>query len=61
MERSENENTLIQNLGDPAKAVLRGKFIASDTSLSQETRKISNNLTLYLKGSRKRTTKGKKS
>ena len=28
LESNENENTVIQNLWDPAKAVLRGKFIA---------------------------------
>ena len=33
-------NTIIQNLWDTAKAVLRGKFIV--TSLLKETRKISN-------------------
>ena len=39
---------MIQNLWNAAKAVLRGKY--SNTILSQETRKISNNnLTLHLK------------
>ena len=28
LETNDNENTTIQNLGDAAKAVLRGKFIA---------------------------------
>ena len=28
MEANENENTTVQNLGDAAKAVLRGKYIA---------------------------------
>ena len=28
LEASDNENTIIQNLWDAAKAVLRGKFIA---------------------------------
>ena len=28
METNENEDTTIQNLGDTAKAVLRGKYIA---------------------------------
>ena len=38
-----------QNLWDAAKAVLRGKYsIYSNTSVSQETRKISNNLALHL-------------
>ena len=34
--------TMTQNLWDPAKAVLRGKFIAINTILPQETRNISN-------------------
>ena len=50
LETCENENMTIQNLWDAAKAVLRGKFIEiqakrevhRDTSLPQETRKISN-------------------
>ena len=41
LETNDHENTMIQNLWDAAKAVLRGKFIAI-TSLPQETRKISN-------------------
>lgn len=34
----------LQNLWDTAKAFLRGKFIATEAYLPQETRKISNNL-----------------
>ena len=45
-ETNKNGNTIYQNLWDAGKAVLRGKFIAC---LPQETRKISNNLTLHLK------------
>ena len=37
LETNDNENTMIQNLQDGAKADLRGKFIAI-----QETRNISN-------------------
>ena len=48
LETNDNENTAIQKLRDTAKAVLRSK-VYSDTSLPQETRKISNNLTIYLK------------
>ena len=45
----------MQNLWDAAKAVLRGKFIA--TSLPQETRKISNKKSnLTPKGTRERRT-----
>ena len=36
-----NKNTMIQNLWDAAKAVLRGKFIAIQSQI--------NNLTLHLK------------
>ena len=45
----DNENTMIQNLWDAAKTVLRGKFIAIQTYLKkQETSQI-NNLALLLK------------
>ena len=41
LETNENENTMIQNLCDMAKAVLRGKFIAIQTYLrKQENRQI---------------------
>ena len=49
METNENENTIVQNLWDTANAVLRGKFIASNTSLLQEEKSQINNLTLYLR------------
>jgi len=32
MKTNENENTMVQNLWDTAKAVLRGKFIVIQTS-----------------------------
>ena len=49
LETNENENTMIQNLWDAAKAVLRGKFIAIHFYLKkQETSQI-NNLILHLK------------
>ena len=35
MENNENENTMVQNLWDTAKAVLRGKYIAIQTSLKR--------------------------
>ena len=45
LETNDNENTMIQNLWDAAKAVLRGKFIAIRAHLKkQETFQI-NNLT----------------
>ena len=46
LETNDNENTT-QNLWDEAKAVLREVY--SNTIQSQETRKTTNNLTLYLK------------
>ena len=49
LETKDNENTMIQNLWNAAKAVLRGKLIAN-TILPQETKKKnSNNLTLHQK------------
>ena len=35
MEISENEDTIVQNLGDTAKAVLRGKYITIQASLKK--------------------------
>ena len=40
---------MIQNLGDMAKAVLRGKFIAVQSQLRKEEKSQTNNLTLYVK------------
>ena len=49
LETNDNENTATQNLWDAAKAVLRGKFIATQSHPNkQETPEI-NNLTLHLK------------
>ena len=49
LETNDNGNTMIQNLWAAAKAVLRGKFTATQSYLmKQETSQI-NNLTLYLK------------
>ena len=48
---------MIQNLWDTTKAILRGKF--NDTNLLEEIRKISNNLTLYLKQLEKEQAKSK--
>ena len=49
LQTNDNENTMPQNLWDAAKAVLRGKFIATQSYLKkQETSQI-NNLTLHLK------------
>ena len=44
-----NKITMIQNLGDMAKAVLRGKFIAVQSQLRKEEKSQINNLTLHVK------------
>ena len=36
METNENENTMIQNIWDTAKSLLRGKFIAIQAYLKKE-------------------------
>ena len=46
LKTSGNKSTTFQNLWHAAKAVLR---VYNDTGLPQETRKVSNNLTWYLK------------
>ena len=49
LETNNNENKMIQNLWDAAKAVLRGKFLAIQSYLKkQETSQI-NNLMLHVK------------
>ena len=49
LETNDNENTMIQNLWDAAKAVLRGKFIAIQSYLKKQEKSPVNNLTLHLK------------
>ena len=49
LETNDNGNTMIQNLWDAAKAVLRGKFIAIQSYLKKQEKSQINNLTLYLK------------
>ena len=49
LETNDNENTTTQNLWDAAKAVLREKFIAIQSSLKKEETSQINNLTLHLK------------
>ena len=46
---NDNENTMIQNLWDAAKAVLTGKFIAIQAHLKKQEKSQINNLTLHLK------------
>ena len=44
-----NENTTTQNLWDTVKAVLRGRFIATQAYLKKQEKSQINNLTLHLK------------
>ena len=53
LEKNENESTIIQNLWDAAKAVLRGKFVAIRSYLRKQEKSQVNNLTLHLKNQRK--------
>ena len=49
LETNDNENVMIQNLWDAAKAVLRGKFTAIQSYLKKQEKSQINNLTLHLK------------
>ena len=49
LERNDNENTMIQNPWDVAKAVLRGKFIAIQAYLKKQEKSQIHNLNLHLK------------
>ena len=49
IETNENENTTTQNLWDTVKAVLRGRFIATQAYLKKQEKSQINNLTLHLK------------
>ena len=46
---NKKENTTTQNLWDPVKAVLRGRFIAIQAYLKKKEKSQINNLTLHLK------------
>ena len=46
---NDNENTMIQNLWDAAKAVLRRNFIAIQSHLREQEKYQINNLTIHLK------------
>ena len=48
LETNDNKNTMIQNLWDAAKAVLRGKFITIQAYLKKQEKSQINNLTLHL-------------
>ena len=49
MEANENDNTTVQNLGDPAEVVITGKSVAIQAFLKKEERSQIHNLTLHLK------------
>ena len=49
LKTNENKNTIFQNLWDPTKAVLRGKFTAELSYLKKQETSQRNNLTLHLK------------
>ena len=46
---NENEDTTTQNLWDTVKAVLKGRFIATQAYLQKQEKHQINNLTLHLK------------
>ena len=49
LEKNDYENTTTQNLWDAAKAILRGKFISTQSYLKKQEKSQINNLTLHLK------------
>ena len=49
LEANDNKDTTLQNLWDAAKAVLRGKFIATHAHLRKQEKAQINKLTLHLK------------
>ena len=57
IETNENENTIIQNLWDSVKAVLRGRFIAIQGYLKKQEENQINNLILLLKQQEKEAMK----
>ena len=57
METNENENTMVQNLWDAAKVVLRGKYVAIQVYLKKREKSQINNLNLHLKKARKTNNK----
>ena len=60
LETNDNENTVLQNLWDAAKAVLRGKLIAIQAYLKKQQKSQINNLTLHLKELKKEEQKDPK-
>ena len=48
LETTDNKYTMIQNLWDAAKVVLRGKIIAIQSYLKKQEKSQINNLTIHL-------------
>ena len=57
LETNDNENTMIQNLWDAAKAVLRGKFIAIQAHIKKQEKSPKKKSNFTPKATRKRRTK----
>ena len=49
LETNDNENTMIHNLRDATKAVLKGQFIAIESYVKKQEKSQINNLNLQLK------------
>ena len=49
LETNDNENTRTQSLWDAAKAILRGKFMATQSYLKKQEKHLIDNLNLHLK------------
>ena len=49
LEKNDNKNTIIQNLWDATKAILRGKFIAIQSYPKKQEKHCTDSLTLHLK------------
>ena len=60
LETNDNKNTMISNLWDTGKAVLRGKFIAIQAHLKKQEKPQINNLTLHLKQLKKKNNENPK-
>ena len=59
LETNDNENTMIPNLRDAAKPVLRGKFIEIQSYLRKQVKSQINKIILHLKQLEKEQTKPK--
>ena len=57
LETNDKENRTTQNLWDAVKAVLRGKFIATQSYLKKQEKHQIDNLNLYLKEPKKKKNK----